>query len=187
KMVRTASALPHREEGLRRRCAGGVRARAWAWPASVVALAVGACLLRWPYLDVPISADEGGYATAAYWWARGDALYRGLTITRPGAARGRWLVAGYGALAAVALLIKPSGVAALALAALWLLLRRRGEGAGWAAWLRAEATLGLGFAAGLVPALVHGLLTAPGVYLDAVLLYRLRADSLVAGAAGYQA
>src|SRR5205085_636047 len=83
------------------------------------------------------------------------------------------------ALAAVALLIKPSGVAALALAALWLLLRRRGEGAGWAAWLRAEATLGLGFAAGLVPALVHGLLTAPGVYLDAVLLYRLRADSLV--------
>ena len=31
----------------------------------------------------------------------------------PGAARGRWLVAGCGALAAVALLIKPSGVAAL--------------------------------------------------------------------------
>src|SRR5438067_10132813 len=83
KMARTASALPHREEGLRRRCAGDVRARAWAWPASVVALAVGACLLRWPYLAAPISADEGGYATAAYWWARGDALYRGLTITRP--------------------------------------------------------------------------------------------------------
>ena len=40
-------------------------------------------LLRLPYLDVPISADEGGYATAAYWWARGDTLYQNITITRP--------------------------------------------------------------------------------------------------------
>ncbi len=57
--------------------------RRWSWPAAVVALALFACLVRWPYLDVPISADEGGYATAAYWWARGDALYREITITRP--------------------------------------------------------------------------------------------------------
>ncbi|HEX6738698.1 MAG TPA: glycosyltransferase family 39 protein [Vicinamibacteria bacterium] len=258
------------------------RREARGWPFAVAALVSGACLLRWPYLDAPISADEGGYATAAYWWARGDTLYRGITITRPqgifvlfrliealglgsirgihlfaalytalsaltvlviagrvwgrriglgaaalfallmatpyvegyganaelfmtlpllaslycllraddrplGARAGTWLIAGCGLLGAVALLIKPSGVAALPLAALWLLLRRRREGAGWAAWLRAEAALGLGFAAGLAPALAHGLLTAPEVYLDAVLLYRLRADSLVAGAAGYQA
>ena len=258
------------------------RTRDRLWPLGAVALAAGSVLLWLPALDLPLHVDAAGYATAAYWWARGDTLYRGLTITRPqgifvlfrlvealglgsirgihlfaaaytalsaltllaiagrvwgrpiglgaaalfallmatpyvegysanaelfmtlpllaglyllvlagdsppGAARGRWLVAGCGALAAVALLIKPSGVAVLPLAALWLLLRRRREGAGRGAWLRAEAALGLGFAAGLAPALAHGLLTAPGVYLDAVLLYRLRADSLVAGAAGYQA
>ncbi len=59
------------------------RSAAGHWPLAVVALAVGAIFLRLPYLDVPISADEGGYATAAYWWARGDTLYRELSITRP--------------------------------------------------------------------------------------------------------
>jgi 4-amino-4-deoxy-L-arabinose transferase-like glycosyltransferase len=52
------------------------------WP-SVAALAFGAFALRLPYLAVPLSADEGGYATAAYWWARGDTLYQSITITRP--------------------------------------------------------------------------------------------------------
>lgn len=53
------------------------------WPLAVVALVLGTLALRLPYLDVPISADEGGYATAAYWWARGDTLYENITITRP--------------------------------------------------------------------------------------------------------
>ncbi len=53
------------------------------WWVAVAAVAVGAFALRLPYLGVPLSADEGGYATAAYWWARGDTLYASITITRP--------------------------------------------------------------------------------------------------------
>jgi len=56
---------------------------AWRWWSSAVVLVVGAFSLRLPYLGVPLSADEGGYATAAYWWARGDTLYASITITRP--------------------------------------------------------------------------------------------------------
>jgi 4-amino-4-deoxy-L-arabinose transferase-like glycosyltransferase len=59
------------------------RSDAWRWPLAIAALVFGAIFLRLPYLDVPISADEGGYATTAYWWARGNTLYREITITRP--------------------------------------------------------------------------------------------------------
>ncbi|HET8626844.1 MAG TPA: hypothetical protein VFL91_05475 [Thermomicrobiales bacterium] len=260
------------------RAARGART-AWLWPAGVVALVALACLARWPYLDVPISADEGGYATAAYWWARGDTLYRNITITRPqgifvvfraiealglgsvrgihlfaagynalsalvllavaarlwgrrvaygaaalfallmavpyvegytanaelfmllpllagvyclvraddrplGSAAARGLLAGSGLLGALALLVKPSGAALLPLGALWLLWRGRAERAPWRAWLGAEAALGAGWALGLGTALAHGLSTAPDQYLNAVLLYRLRADSVLAGATG---
>lgn len=253
---------------------------AFSWPLGVAAVALATALLRWPYLDVPISADEGGYATAAYWWARGDTLYQHITITRPqgifviyrliqalglGSVRGihlfasaytalvalallavvalrwgrgvglsaaalfgllmatpyvegyqanaelfmllplllslyallradslplasarcRWLLAGSGLLAAVALLVKPSGVVALVLAALWLARRWWTERATWRVWFGAELALGMGFAAGVAPALVHGLLTAPDMYLNAVLFYRMRYDSvLVGGTAG---
>lgn len=254
---------------------------AWAWPLGAVAVALVTALLRWPYLDVPISADEGGYATAAYWWARGDTLYQNITITRPqgifvvfraidalglGSVRGihlfaagctalsalalllvvarvwgrgvglgaallfgvlmatpyaegyqanaelfmllplllslylllradglplasagcRWLLAGSGLLAAVALLVKPSGVAVLALAMLWLARRWRVERTPWRAWFGAELALGAGFVAGIVPALIHGLVTAPEIYLDAVLLYRLGSDSVLRDALGHQ-
>jgi 4-amino-4-deoxy-L-arabinose transferase-like glycosyltransferase len=247
----------------------------------VVGLALGTIALRLPYLDVPISADEGGYATAAYWWARGDTLYENITITRPqgifvvfrlidalglGTVRGIhlfaaawvalamlalfWLVArlwgravalaaavlfavvmatpwmqgysanaelfmtlplllGLGALlrsddsplgdrralawiaasglaGAVALLLKPSGVALLPLAALWLARRWRVERAAPRRWLLAEGMLLLGWAAGLLPALVHGLLTAPDRYLGAVIFYRVGQDSLIGGALSHQ-
>lgn len=254
---------------------------AWRWPLGVIAVGLLAALLRWPYLDVPISADEGGYATAAYWWARGDTLYQNITITRPqgifvifrlidalglgsvrgihlfaagytalsalallavvarvwgrgvglgaaalfgllmatpyvegyqanaelfmllplllslylllraddlplAAARCRWLLAGSGFLAAIALLVKPSGAVALGLAALWLARRWHVERSTWRAWFGAEAALGAGFAAGLAPALLHGLLTVPGIYLNAVLFYRLGADSVLGGALRHQ-
>jgi hypothetical protein len=58
------------------------RSRVWWYGSSGALLLVG-LLLRLMYLDVPLSADVGGYGTAAWWWARGDAHYTNLTITRP--------------------------------------------------------------------------------------------------------
>ena len=257
------------------------RSRAWAWPLAVAALAVAGFLVWLPSLDLPLDVDPGGYATAAYWWARGDTLYREITITRPqgifvvfrtiealglgsvrgihlfaalcsvlgallllavaGRAWGRavgWgaaalyagimatpylqgntanaelfmlppllgalyllvraderplasraglgLVAGCGLLTAVALLVKPSALAGLPLAALWLAWRWRLEQLPWRDWLAGEAALALGFVAGLLPALAHGLATAPEHYLDAVLLYRVGQDSAVSGRWLYQ-
>jgi hypothetical protein len=251
------------------------------WPVAVLALAAGTVLLRLPYLDVPLSADEGGYATAAYWWAQGDTLYQNITITRPqgifaifrlldalglGAVRsihvaaavwvalaallllataarvwGRgiglaaaalfaaamatpylegysanaelwmlppllgslylliradecdfadrrgWaLLAGCGTLGAAAILLKPSAIAVLPLAALWLLRRWRVERASRRALVGAEVALALGAGAGLAPALVHGLLTAPGRYLSAVVFYRLGQDSLISDTLAHQ-
>lgn len=253
----------------------------WRWLLIVTALALGAFLIRLPYLDVPISADEGGYATAAYWWARGDTLYREITITRPqgifvvfraidalglGTTRGihlaaafwvtlstlalvavaarlwgrrigfaaaslyaammavpwlegyhanaelfmtlplllgiwallradeaplghrtanSWLVVG-GLLGAVALLLKPSAVALLPLGALWLLRRWRVEQTTTRSVSRGLAWLGMGWAVGLAPALIHGLATAPDRYLSAVLLYRVGEDSLIGGSVVHQ-
>lgn len=110
---------------------------AWRWWVAVAALAIGAFALRLPYLAVPLSADEGGYATAAYWWARGDTLYGSITITRP---QGIFVVfraldalglgSPYGIHLSAALWVAASALALLALAArLW----GRGIGLGAAA------------------------------------------------------
>ena len=96
-----------------------------------------------------------------------------------GSRRNLALLAGCGLCGAVALLLKPAGVAALALAAVWLLRRHHRERTAWSAWFRAECTLGASFLLGLLPALVHGLLTAPDIYLYAVLLYRIETRSAV--------
>lgn len=255
--------------------------RRLAWLVGAVGVVLAAVALRLPYLDVPISADEGGYATAAYWWARGDTLYQNITITRPqgifaifrlidtlglGTVRGihlfaaawvalatlalLWLVAhrwgravglatagsfavvmatpwlegyhanaelfmalplllGVGALlraddyrlgdrralgwllasgvaGAIALLLKPSGIALLPLAALWLARRWRIERATASEWLTAEGYLLLGWAVGAIPALLHGVMTVPDRYFGAVIFYRLGQDSVVGGALGHQ-
>lgn len=94
--------------------------------------------------------------------------------------QGRWLIAGCGLLAAIGLLVKPAGVASLPLAALWLLRRQWRQGPGWRTWFSSEAILGISFLLGLLPALLHGLLTVPDIYLDTVLFYRLGNDSLAA-------
>lgn len=238
-------------------------------------------MLRLPYLDVPLSADEGGYATAAYWWARGDTLYESITITRPqgifvvfrliealglGSPRGIHLFAavwvalsalallaltarlwgrgiavvaaglyaalmatpwveGYqanaelfmmlplllallalvradawaldtgrgalllgasGVLGAVALLLKPAAIALLPLGVLWLWRRRAVADAPWRAYLLALGAFAGGWVLGLIPALAHGLVTAPERYLSAVIFYRLGQDSVVGGALGHQ-
>jgi hypothetical protein len=51
-----------------------------AVPVLLVALAVG---LRAPWFDVPLTADEGGYAEIARLWAHGGHLYGGLWVDRP--------------------------------------------------------------------------------------------------------
>ncbi len=281
KHAMTSEILPGRSARVVAPSTQRTRWGAWSWPLAVGGVLLGAFVARLPYLDVPISADVGGYATAAYWWARGDTLYDTITITRPqgvfvvfraiealglGSTRGIHLFAtlwallatlallavgtrvwgraiglatvglyaaamatpwvqGYdanaellmtlplllgllallhaderplgdrrdllllttsGLLGAGALLLKPAGVAALPLAAFWLLRRRATEGASWRNWLAATGALALGWAAGLAPALIHGLNTAPERYLGAVLLYRLGQDSLIGGAVGHQ-
>src|SRR6476659_5430870 len=54
-----------------------------AWAALAACLAF---LLRLPYVTVPLTADEGGYAEVARLWARGAALYDrvdGIWVDRP--------------------------------------------------------------------------------------------------------
>jgi 4-amino-4-deoxy-L-arabinose transferase-like glycosyltransferase len=56
-----------------------MRAPAYA----IAALALGALLVRLPYLGVPLDTDEGGYAYAALNWSRGADLYREVWADRP--------------------------------------------------------------------------------------------------------
>ncbi len=100
--------------------------------------------------------------------------------------RGRLLLIGCGLLAAIGLLVKPAGVVSLPLAALWLLRRQWHDKLGWWQWFRGEAILGISFLLGLLPALLHGLLTVPDIYLYVILLYRLGNDSLAANPLLYQ-
>jgi hypothetical protein len=51
--------------------------------AALAALAALSILLRVPFLPVPLTSDEGGYAYTARWLDRGLALYRDLWFDRP--------------------------------------------------------------------------------------------------------
>lgn len=99
---------------------------------------------------------------------------------------GLLLLAACGVVGGLASLLKPSGVAALLLAAAWLFRRRLRERAPWGGWLRAEAILAGGFLLSWVPALAHGLLTVPDRYLEAVFLYRFTKYSVVTNSYSYQ-
>lgn len=52
-------------------------------PLTAAGIALGSVLLWLPALDRPIHVDAACYATAAFWWARGDTLYANFTIDRP--------------------------------------------------------------------------------------------------------
>jgi hypothetical protein len=52
-------------------------------PLGFFGLAALTTLAWWPYFSAPLHLDAGGYALAAYWWARGETLYADLSITRP--------------------------------------------------------------------------------------------------------
>jgi 4-amino-4-deoxy-L-arabinose transferase-like glycosyltransferase len=278
-MRATESQIIPQTASLWQRACAGIERR--VWPASVLALGLGSFLLWLPYLDAPLDVDVGTYATVAYWWARGDTLYEGLTTDRPqgifvvfrliealglGSLRGIHLFAalyaaactlallmvarrvwgraiGFGAaaifalvmatpylqgptanaelfmllplllsldlllraddrplggrsgngflfasgfLGAIALLLKPPAIAVVALGALWLARRWRAEGATWRALARAELSLLAGLLAGLVPAIAHGLSSAPDRYLYAIFLYRFSALSAASTPLGTQ-
>ncbi|MBM2826860.1 MAG: hypothetical protein HW403_924 [Dehalococcoidia bacterium] len=50
---------------------------------ALLAIVLLSLAMRLPFLSAPLSADEGGYAYVAYWWSRGEALYRTVWIDRP--------------------------------------------------------------------------------------------------------
>jgi 4-amino-4-deoxy-L-arabinose transferase-like glycosyltransferase len=68
----------------------------WGTAALALAAALLSVLLRFPFLSVPLTADEAGYAYVATWLARGQALYRDLWFDRP---QGIFLI--YGAILAL--------------------------------------------------------------------------------------
>jgi len=57
---------------------------AWArWAPAALGFALLAVALRIPFLDAPLTADEGGYAEIARLWARGHGLYGANWVDRP--------------------------------------------------------------------------------------------------------
>ncbi len=92
------------------------------WLLAPVVLVAGSVVLRLPFLDAPLTADEGGYAEIARLWAHGGSLYGSVWVDRPQGL----IVVFRGALAAglsstVALRWVAVGAAALVtLAAVWV-------------------------------------------------------------------
>ena len=63
---------------------GATRSQAWArWAPAALGFALLAVALRIPFLDAPLTADEGGYAEIARLWARGHGLYGANWVDRP--------------------------------------------------------------------------------------------------------
>ena len=58
-------------------------ARRLAYVGALACCAAVALLLRLPFLNVPLTNDEGGYAYVARLWAGGVALYHGAWVDRP--------------------------------------------------------------------------------------------------------
>ena len=60
----------------------GQLVRSW-WLSATAAIALLSVVLRLPFFDAPLTADEGGYAEVAHLWAHGQELYRGAWVDRP--------------------------------------------------------------------------------------------------------
>jgi hypothetical protein len=56
--------------------------RSW-WLSATVAIALLSVVLRLPFFDAPLTADEGGYAEVARLWAHGQELYHQAWVDRP--------------------------------------------------------------------------------------------------------
>ncbi len=97
-----------------------------------------------------------------------------------GEAIGSGFLFGSGVLGAIALLVKPPGVAIVILGILWLARRWRTEKARGIVWVQSEVALIGGFLLGMLPALIHGLIVAPDRYFYAIFFYRFNALSAAA-------
>ena len=53
------------------------------WLPATVAIALSGVVLRLPFFDAPLTADEGGYAEVARLWGRGQELYHEAWVDRP--------------------------------------------------------------------------------------------------------
>jgi hypothetical protein len=53
------------------------------WVLAVAGLGLAGAALRLPFLDAPLTADEGGYGEVARLWSQGHALYHGAWVDRP--------------------------------------------------------------------------------------------------------
>lgn len=107
-----------------------------------------------------------------------------------GGSRGRrlWLLGGAGAMACLAFLMKQAGVVALLPAFLFVLHRNfRSRRPDALAILRDGGVVTTGFLVVLAPSMLHGLLTAPVDYLDAVTHYRWSGASFWTYPVTYQA
>src|SRR5438105_3491610 len=71
---------PGRGEKRRLRVEVGAR---WAPVLGAVAAAGLAVAVRLPFLNAPLTSDEGGYAEVARLWERSNTLYRGAWVDRP--------------------------------------------------------------------------------------------------------
>ena len=71
-----------REGGRDRRPGVEIGAR-WAPAIGALAAVALAIAVRLPFLDAPLTSDEGGYAEVARLWERSNTLYRGAWVDRP--------------------------------------------------------------------------------------------------------
>jgi hypothetical protein len=158
--------------------------RVWDRATGFGSAALFIALMATPYIQGPTTNAELFMLLPLL----GSTLLILATDDYPGdSAAARWRIYCSGVLAALATLLKPPGVAALVLAALWLVQRWRRADLRGRTWLRAELMLAAGFISGYVPALVHGLLTAPDRYLDATIFTRLGHQSVVSSSLAFQA
>lgn len=153
-------------------------ARAWLGKRAALAAALVFTLINGsPYLEGYTANAEVFMALPA---AAGAWLLLRWAVGPPrppilgGERRERATLLGVGVLAAVATLLKPSGVVMLpvAVAFVWLL-----GGVSWRAAMTRAAWIGGGFALGMAPALVHGWLTGWDDFLYASVTYRLEFQS----------
>lgn len=151
--------------------------RIWGWKIGFASATLFTLLLAAPFTE--------GYSTNAelfmllpvlgalyvLWSYSGGVLIRQATVG--------WLIA-CGFLGAVAVLIKPSAAPIMLMSVGWLFYRWREQQLARSAFWRAAFALVFGYALALLPALLHGLMTAPDLYLRAVVFYRLDYDSAFA-------